>query len=565
MVANDFATYAYDAGGRIRSLTQHLRASSNAGNKGLVSTVPLTWSVDYDSRNRIIGFSRPGSEAHYTYDANSNRITASRRSIRDSDHDGGFEGADFAKTEIQHATIDAASNRLLGLTMVKTVSPHGEDRAGDSSGHNIVYTVDANGAITSDGKRQFEYDAANRLARLTLQSDGETVHIRYLHNALGQRVFKGEPVADQAIPDAATLGAGFVEWLRSRFGWMFSQAGAATMLGTAYVWGDGDIPPWALLGEYDNGSAGGKGRTEYVWLPLEGGSAIPVAFFRGGRFYAVHTDHLGSPRLVTDDANEPVWQWPYSAFGEVEPVGVVRPKLSELGAKRASQSIFTSPLVMDLRFPGQLSDRDAASFYNNFRDYDAQTSRYREADLIGLMGGLNRFSYAAANTLGVIDPSGLDPVVCLFPGAAGFGHVGVGVNSRVTQGFYPQEGAAGNPITGTAGQVLIDPKPPIYCVTIPATSEQDALMKEFMRMSVAGQSPSDYALLANNCTDYVRAVLAIGGISVPPAGHGRGSLWNCSREDDYEGDCFSWFGGYCHSVDLDGPVPRLASIREVVV
>ena len=67
------------------------------------------------------------------------------------------------------------------------------------------------------------------------------------------------------------------------------------MLGQAFVYGDGELPSWALLGEYDNGTADGKGRTEYVWLPTEGG-AIPVGLYREGRFYAMHSDHLGAPR-----------------------------------------------------------------------------------------------------------------------------------------------------------------------------------------------------------------------------------------------------------------------------
>ena len=81
------------------------------------------------------------------------------------------------------------------------------------------------------------------------------------------------------------------------------------------------FPQWALLGEYDNGSALGKGRTEYIWLPTEDGNAIPIGMYRNGKFFAIHTDHLGTPRLMTDQDNKPVWQWPYSAFGNNKPTG----------------------------------------------------------------------------------------------------------------------------------------------------------------------------------------------------------------------------------------------------
>jgi len=83
--------------------------------------------------------------------------------------------------------------------------------------------------------------------------------------------------------------------LKKNFGWLFTQAQDSTSIGTVFVYGDGDIPNWALLGEYDNGSAQGKGRTEYLWLPTEDGSAIPLGMYRNGRFFAIHTDHLGTP------------------------------------------------------------------------------------------------------------------------------------------------------------------------------------------------------------------------------------------------------------------------------
>src|SRR5205085_11965548 len=126
---------------------------------------------------------------------------------------------------------------------------------------------------------------------------------------------------EQTAPGTATLDDGFITWLKKQFGWLFTQAQASASVGTAYVYGDGQIPPWALLGEYDNGSASGKGRTEYIWLPTPDGNAIPVGIYRGGKFYAIHTDHLGTPRLMTDETGAPVWQWPYSAFGLTKPTG----------------------------------------------------------------------------------------------------------------------------------------------------------------------------------------------------------------------------------------------------
>jgi hypothetical protein len=91
------------------------------------------------------------------------------------------------------------------------------------------------GNLTSDGLRDFEYDEANRLSKAKVFKDGEEASIRYLHNALGQRVFKGEPEASQTLPNEAELGQGFINWLKSNFKWLFASAQANTSIGTAYL------------------------------------------------------------------------------------------------------------------------------------------------------------------------------------------------------------------------------------------------------------------------------------------------------------------------------------------
>ncbi|MGZ3182763.1 MAG: BPSL0067 family protein [Telluria sp.] len=45
---------------------------------------------------------------------------------------------------------------------------------------------------------------------------------------------------------------------------------------------------------------------------------------------------------------------------------------------------------------------------NYFRDYDPQTWRYVESDLIGLGGGINTYVYVGANPVSFMDPYGLD-------------------------------------------------------------------------------------------------------------------------------------------------------------
>ena len=84
--------------------------------------------------------------------------------------------------------------------------------------------------------------------------------------------------------------------------------------------------------------------------------------------YFIHPDHLGTPRVVTDQAGTIVWRADYEPFGKA--------------------NITTSTITMNLRLPGQYFDSETGLHYNYFRDYDPSTGRYLQSDPIGLAGGL---------------------------------------------------------------------------------------------------------------------------------------------------------------------------------
>ncbi|MES2280545.1 MAG: RHS repeat-associated core domain-containing protein, partial [Pseudomonadota bacterium] len=422
MASNEFASYQYDAASRITGITQSLWASRTVTSvistgTGTVTAVvteryqtPLSWTVGYDNRNRVTGFNRSGAQTSYSYDANSNRLSSVDKVTSDTDLDGTYEIGDVSVTKAMGLQVDSASNKLLGFTQTQTRTRGTRTLATTSSAVN--YSLDANGSLTFDGSRSFDYDEANRLAKIRLTNEGEAAAIAYLHNAWGQRVFKGEPTPETLAANQTDLGTDFIAWLKTNFKWLYESAQANTSVGTAYTYGDGPLPEWALLGEYDNGSATGKGRSEYIWLPTEDGNTIPVGMFRNNKFFAIHSDHLGSPRLMTNDLNVAVWQWPYSAFGETKPTGVLRatPNPNVAITNQPVLLRATAATEMNLRFPGQYADIEAGNFYNYLREYDAATGRYRQSDPIGLNGGLNRFGYVEGNPLGDIDPFGLEPV-----------------------------------------------------------------------------------------------------------------------------------------------------------
>jgi RHS repeat-associated protein len=431
MTSSELASYTFDAASRITAITQQLWASRTVTQTVGTGTatvteyykVPLTWTAGYDTRNRLTGFTRAGSQTSYTYDPNSNRLTSIDKTSVDIDQDNQIDATDTATTTAQTASLQATSNRLLGFS--QTITKVKGTQTLSTTAASVTYSIDANGNLTSDGLRTFEYDESNRLSKVKILKDGEAASIKYLYNALGQQVFKSEPKPDQLLPNQTELGTGFINWLKTNFGWLYATAQTNASIGSAFLYADGQLPSWAVLGEYDNGSASGTGRTEYIWLPTEDGSAIPVGFYRNSKFYAIHPDHLGTPRLVTDNTNKVVWQWAYSGFGNNKPMGVLKPTTSATTAFTNQPVLLAAPAaaaILDLRFPGQMADEETGLFYNYFRSYMPSGGRYTQADPIGLDGGWNRFGYVDGNPLSMTDPLGLQaampwpaPVMPLVP------------------------------------------------------------------------------------------------------------------------------------------------------
>ncbi|MCW9058759.1 MAG: DUF6531 domain-containing protein [Gammaproteobacteria bacterium] len=464
------------------------------------------------------------------YDGNGNLLTfsGSEQPVFQYDALNRLEAATAATFGSREYGYDQNGNRTLLVSDGQSTSydyASQSNRLGGVGGQAV--SLDANGNTTNLRGMTLNYNANNRLISVT--GLGE-----YRYNGLGQRVVK-----TRIIPGIQGVGhrRAFAYGLN---GELLIETGPTGQVTREYLYLDGEplavldqVPTSSevfLVADFDGDGVitaedfyewyflhyiptpnpaydiTGDGVNNYDDFMFMVGCAFGGQDCRAGeyetRLYYVHNDHMGTPKALTDAAGNRVWHAVHDPFG----MATVDEDPDGDGVK----------VVFNLRFPGQHYDKETGLHYNYFRYYEPSTGRYITSDPIGLSGGINTYTYALNNPLFWIDPYGLDLTVSLNPNAAaGFGHIGLGVNTPNTVGQRPQPGASSIQMglgLNVPGQISPDPAAPSN-ITIPTTPEQDRNVQQCI--DARTQQQQDYNLYNNNCTQFVQQCLGAAGINTP--------------------------------------------------
>jgi RHS repeat-associated protein len=333
--------------GQRQELTSRTRSDTAGGAAGTVSG-----SFSYDDELRLTQSSTDAGNGQdteaFTLDAVGNR-TGHSRVLGDWNYD--------------------ANNRLTDKGLLLDAVSYDYDEAG-----NLIRKTEI-GQV-----RQYGYDTRNRL--IEVRDGSGNLMARYGYDLFDRRIWK--------------------EQYRDRSGNVLAQARRSY-----YLYADEGLIAESrqdiTLDASESVSAGAEPAMAAQYGPRPDAEFTTGMLFvktknsNGGDTVAYyHHDHLETPIQATDKQGNVVWSAQYNVFG--------RATITTPAASPDKPTISSA-----LRLPGQIEDAETGFHYNWHRYYEPGLGRYVTADPIGLLAGVNMYSYVGGNPLNLRDSTGQCP------------------------------------------------------------------------------------------------------------------------------------------------------------
>jgi RHS repeat-associated protein len=386
-------TYTYDTLGRLLSENQNGEGVEyDYTVDGELSTVTAQeWLVSYsrDAAGRVIGVDHPSGAMTYTLNKRGDRTRRSGLSSSQVDYTltpaGWLTGMQYTGStslnyQYQHDAVGRITewqgdgegrsyqyDQASRLTRVSHAGGAQENYGYDglSNRTNNQAQYDAANRLLEDADNRYTYDLSGNLTQKVSKTTGQKEVYQYnARNLLvAYRRYASETAPEPELQASYTYDA-------------LSRRTSKTVDGitTEFVWAGG-----TMIAEKQ-----GTTIRRYFYDGL-----TPMLMEEGGQTWQYQSDHLATPRQMTDAQGNVVWAARLDAYGKV---------ISETGT-----------VENNLRFPGQYHDRETGLYYNWHRYYSPELGRYITSDPIGLEGGLNTYAYVHNNPINFSDFLGLMP------------------------------------------------------------------------------------------------------------------------------------------------------------
>lgn len=293
-----------------------------------------------------------------------------------------FQYSAAGQLKRQTRTIDHQQESFAWDAANNLLEDTGQKSAGNISGNRLLvwqdlrFEYDAWGNLKTKRKgahqiQNFNFDAEDRLIRVSTENLHGTRETRFEYDPLGRRIASIESDVSTSMSRQTVMKRFVWQGLR-----MVQEIRESSV--SSYVYSpDQEYAPLA--------------RVDAVIAAATANAAIETAK-SASRMYYFHTDLVGTPLEVTDELGDLAWTGKYRAWGKVE---------------QGEDGTASARIDQPLRYAGQYADQGSGLHYNTFRFYDPDIGRFISQDPIGLAGGSNLYAYTP-NPTRWIDPWGLN-------------------------------------------------------------------------------------------------------------------------------------------------------------